>query len=82
MYNAPANGPAKGFNKTLCNPLKKVVSKSRKDWLKNYRKSFGRTICNIGCQHSTPYALVYGVEVVLPLEIQISSLPTARQEGF
>jgi len=29
MYNAPANDPTKTFNKTLCNLLKKVVSKSK-----------------------------------------------------
>lgn len=32
--------------------------------------------------HSTPYALVYGVEVVLPLEHQIPSLWIAIQEGL
>ena len=32
MYHAPANGLAKAFNKTLCNLLKKVVNRSKKDW--------------------------------------------------
>ena len=32
MYNAPANGLAEAFNKTLCNLLKKIVAKSKKDW--------------------------------------------------
>ena len=32
MYNAPANGLAEAFNKTLCNILKKVVNRSKKDW--------------------------------------------------
>ncbi|KAL0445922.1 UNVERIFIED_CONTAM: hypothetical protein Slati_1720100, partial [Sesamum latifolium] len=32
MYNATANGLAEAFNKTLCNLLKKVVAKSKKDW--------------------------------------------------
>jgi len=31
---------------------------------------------------STPVALVYRVEVVLPLELQIPSLRIAIQEGF
>ncbi|CAM8893133.1 unnamed protein product [Rhodiola kirilowii] len=31
MYNAPANGLAEAFNKTLCNLLKKVVGKSKRD---------------------------------------------------
>ena len=30
MYNAPANGLAEAFNKTLCNLLKKVVAKSKR----------------------------------------------------
>ncbi|XP_075098027.1 uncharacterized protein LOC142175344 [Nicotiana tabacum] len=32
MYYAAANGLAEAFNKTLCNLLKKVVSKSKRDW--------------------------------------------------
>uniref|UniRef100_A0A803M8C3 RNase H type-1 domain-containing protein n=1 Tax=Chenopodium quinoa TaxID=63459 RepID=A0A803M8C3_CHEQI len=32
--------------------------------------------------HSTPYALVYGVEAVLPLKLQIPSLRIAIQEGL
>ena len=83
MYNAPANGPADAFNKTLCNLLKKVVSKSKRDWhekleevLWAYRASYRRPI------ESTSYALVYRVKAILPLEIQILSLRIAMQEGF
>ncbi|GKV13724.1 hypothetical protein SLEP1_g24709 [Rubroshorea leprosula] len=32
MYNAAANGLAESFNKTLCNLLNEVVSKSKWDW--------------------------------------------------
>ncbi|KAL0381651.1 UNVERIFIED_CONTAM: hypothetical protein Sangu_0229400 [Sesamum angustifolium] len=32
MYNTAAKGLAKEFNKTLCNLLKKVVAKSKRDW--------------------------------------------------
>ena len=31
MYNAPANGLAEAFNKILCNLLKKVVERSKRD---------------------------------------------------
>jgi len=31
IYNSPANGLVEAFNKTLCNLLKKVVSKSKRD---------------------------------------------------
>ena len=36
MYNAPVNGLAEAFNKTLCNLLKKVVTKSQGDWSVSY----------------------------------------------
>ncbi|XP_074266161.1 uncharacterized protein LOC141588628 [Silene latifolia] len=32
MYYAFANGLAEAFNKTLCNLLKKVLAKSKRDW--------------------------------------------------
>ncbi|XP_070008528.1 uncharacterized protein [Nicotiana sylvestris] len=32
MYNVAANGLAEAFNKTLCNLLEKVISKSKRDW--------------------------------------------------
>jgi len=34
MYYAPANGLAEAFNKMLCNLLKKMVVKSKRDWHK------------------------------------------------
>nr|XP_027071991.1 uncharacterized protein LOC113696809 [Coffea arabica] len=83
MYYAAANGLAEAFNKTLCNLLKKIVDKSKRDWhlrigeaLWAYRTTF-RTPTQ-----ATPYALVYGVEAVLPLECQIPSLRIAIQEGL
>ncbi|XP_071920668.1 uncharacterized protein [Coffea arabica] len=83
MYYAAANRVAEAFNKTLCNLLKKIVNKSRKDWhlrigeaLWAYQTTF-RTPTQ-----ATPYALVYGIEAVLPLECQIPSLRIAIQEGL
>lgn len=75
MYNTAANGLAKAFNKMLCNLLKKVVSKSKKDW----HERVGEALWAYRMTHrtptqATPYSLVYGVEAVLPLECQIPSL--------
>jgi len=39
MYNAPANGLAETFNKTLYNLLKKVVAKSKRDWHERLREA-------------------------------------------
>jgi len=83
MYHAPANGLAKAFNKTLCNLLKKVVAKSKREWHERLGEALWayQTTYKTPAQ-STPYALVYGVEAVLPLEIQIPSLRVAILEGL
>ncbi|CAL8174674.1 unnamed protein product [Prunus armeniaca] len=83
MYNAPANGLAEAFNKTLCNLLKKVVGITKKDWHERINEALWayRTTYRMPTQ-ATPYSLVYGVEAVLPLESQIPSLRMAVQEGL
>ncbi|XP_019155716.1 PREDICTED: uncharacterized protein LOC109152471 [Ipomoea nil] len=82
-YYAAANGLAEAFNKTLCNLLKKVVSKSKRDWQERMEEALWayRTTYRTPTQ-STPYSVVYGVEAVLPLERQIPSLRLAIQEGL
>ncbi|XP_038895763.1 protein NYNRIN-like [Benincasa hispida] len=78
IYNAAVNGLAEAFNKTLCNLLKKIVSKSKRDWQEKNSEAlwaYRTTHCTpIGV---TPYSLVYGVEVVLPFESEIPSLRMA-----
>ncbi|KAL0455704.1 UNVERIFIED_CONTAM: hypothetical protein Slati_0909600 [Sesamum latifolium] len=83
MYYAVANGLAKAFNKTLCSLLKKVVAKSKHDWRERIGEAIWayRTTVRTPSQ-STPYVLDYGVEAVLPLEQQISSLRIAIQGGL
>jgi hypothetical protein len=83
MYNAPANGLAEAFNKTLCNLLKKVVERSKRDWHERIGEALWAywTTYRTPTQ-ATPYSLVYGVEAVLPLERQIPSLRIAIQEGL
>ncbi|XP_070036802.1 uncharacterized protein [Nicotiana tomentosiformis] len=81
MYNTAANGLAEAFKKTLCNLLKKVISKSKRDWNDRTEEAlwaYSTTHCTP--TQSTPYSLVYGVEAVLPLERQIPSLRLAIQE--
>ncbi|XP_038887036.1 uncharacterized protein LOC120077205 [Benincasa hispida] len=83
MYNAAANGLVEAFNKTLCNLLKKIVSKLKRDWQEKIDKALWayhtthRTLTGV-----TLYSLVYGVEVVLRLEREIPSLRMAVQEGL
>ncbi|KAL0292682.1 UNVERIFIED_CONTAM: hypothetical protein Sangu_3251800 [Sesamum angustifolium] len=83
MYCIVANGLAEAFNKTLCKLWKKVVAKSKRDWHERIGEALWayRTTIRTPTQ-ATPYVLVYGVEAILPLERQISSLRIAIQEGF
>ena len=82
MYNAP-NGLAKAFNKTLCNLLKKIVDKSKRDWHEQIGEALWayRTTYRMPTQ-VTPYSLIYGVEVVLPFKRQILSLRIVIHEGI
>ncbi|KAL0420447.1 UNVERIFIED_CONTAM: hypothetical protein Slati_3067600 [Sesamum latifolium] len=63
--------------------LKKVVAKSKRDWHERIGEALSayRTTVRMPTQ-SIPYALVYGVEAVLPLEQQIPSLRITIQEGL
>ncbi|XP_070045405.1 uncharacterized protein [Nicotiana tomentosiformis] len=83
MYYAAANGLAEAFNKMLYNLLKKAVSMSKRDWHERMEEALWayRTTYRTPTQ-ATPYSLVYGVEAVLPLELQILSLRLAIQEGL
>ena len=83
MYHAPANGLAEAFNKTLCNLLKKVIGRTKRDWHERISEALWayRTTHRTPTQ-ATPYSLVYGVEAVLSLESQIPSLRMAIQEGL
>ncbi|KAM1908815.1 hypothetical protein ACFX1X_028672 [Malus domestica] len=83
MYHAPANGLAEAFNKTLCNLLKKVIGRTKRDWHERISEALWayRTTHKTPTQ-AMPYSLVYGVEAVLPLESQIPSLRMAIQESL
>ncbi|XP_049399702.1 uncharacterized protein LOC125863722 [Solanum stenotomum] len=69
MYHAAANGLAEAFNKTLCNLLKKVVSKSKRDWHERMEEAlWAYRTTNRTPTQATPYSLAFEVEAVLPLE--------------
>ncbi|XP_015078466.1 uncharacterized protein LOC107022342 [Solanum pennellii] len=83
MYYVAANGLAEAFNNTLCNLLKKVVSKSKRDWHDRMEEAlwvYGTT--HRTATQETPYSFVFGTEAVLSLERKIPSLRVAIQEGL
>jgi len=79
-YNSTSNGQAETFNKVLCKILKKMVSRSRRDWHERLLDALWvyRTTVRIATSW-TPYNLVFGSEVVLPLKVQLDSLRVAMQ---
>lgn len=71
-----SNGQAEATNKTLLSALKKQLEKAKGRWVEEllgvlwaYRTTPERPIGN------TPFALAYGVDVVIPTKI---GMPTAR----
>ena len=78
-YRPQTNGAVEAANKNIKRILRKMVETS-KDWSEKlpfvlwaYRTSFRNSI------GSTPYSLVYGMEAVLPVEIEMGSLRVALE---
>ena len=79
-YKPQTNGAVEAVNKNINRILRKMVETSR-DWSEKfpfalwaYRTSF-RTSTG-----ATPYSLVYGMEAVLPVEIEMRSLRVALEQ--
>ena len=75
IYYPQGNGQAEAYNKKFLKILHRIVHKSGKDWhlqinpaLWAYRTTIHTLI------GATPFSLVYGSKVVLPLEVEMPSL--------
>ncbi|KAI5350352.1 hypothetical protein L3X38_003243 [Prunus dulcis] len=82
-YYAQANGQAESSNKVIINIIRKMLEKNPKQWheklsetLWAYRTS-KREATGI-----TPYALTYGHDAILPMEIVVQSLRISHQHGL
>ncbi|KAJ9704055.1 hypothetical protein PVL29_005372 [Vitis rotundifolia] len=79
-YRPQTNGAVEAANKNVKRILRKMVETSR-DWSEKlpfalwaYRTSFHTST------GATPYSLVYGMEAVLPVEIEMGSLRVALEQ--
>jgi Integrase core domain len=83
IYNSRANGLAEAFNKTLINIMNKTVDDNQRDWDNRLQETLWayRTIYQMPTQ-ATPYSVAFGVEVVLPLEVELPSLRVAMQNDM
>jgi hypothetical protein len=82
-YHPQANGQVESTNKTLEAIMTKTVQTHRKDWsdklqeaLWAYRITYKNSI------GFTPYQLVYGKQVLLPIEFQIHTFKLAANLGI
>jgi len=70
VYYLATNGLAEAFNKTIGKLLKKFISKSQYSWDdKLYECLWAYGTTGRTPTKPAPFSLVYGCEVVLPLEI-------------
>ena len=74
-YRPQTNGAVEATNKNIKRILRKMVETSR-DWSKNLPFALWAFRTSIG---ATPYSLVYAMEAVLPVEIEMGSLRVALE---
>ena len=64
------------FNKTIIKLLKKFISSNKRDWNEKLSECFWAYRTTVRTPTgNTPFSLVHGCEIVIPLEIQMLSLP-------
>jgi hypothetical protein len=82
-YYAQANGQAESSNRTLISLIKKKISDNPKHWHKILSEALWAH--RISKHHATkvsPFELVYGQEVVLPVEISLNVVRFAKQNDL
>lgn len=79
-YYPQGNGQAEATNKTIISILKKIVTKNHRDWHEHLLYALWAYHTSIRMpMGATPFSLVYGVEAIMPLELEISSLRVQLQ---
>ncbi|MGV7988762.1 integrase, partial [Mycobacterium kansasii] len=74
-YYPPANGLADAFNKMIIKILKKTITGNKRDWDEKLQEAlWAYKPTHRTATRATPYSLVYGVEAVILIEIQLVSL--------
>jgi hypothetical protein len=78
-YYAQANGQAESSNKTLIKLIKKKIEENPKRWHEVLSEVlWAHRISKHSATNVTPFELVYGQEVVLPVEVNLDALRIAQ----
>ena len=77
-YHPQTNGNTERVNQTLVTILRKTILDSKRDWDEKLPAALWayRTTYKVTTQ-ATPFSLVYGVEVVLPIKFEVPSFRVA-----
>jgi transposase InsO family protein len=80
-YYAQANGQAESSNKTLIKIIKKKIEDNPRRWHEVLSEALWvHQICRHGATKVTPFELVYGQEVILPIEVNLATYRLAKQK--
>src|SRR3954465_10964071 len=82
-YYAQANGQAESSNNILIKLIKKKIKDNPRIWHELLSEAlWAHSISRHGATKVTPYELVYGQEVVLPVEINLNALRIAKENDL
>ncbi|XP_034213026.1 uncharacterized protein K02A2.6-like [Prunus dulcis] len=82
-YYAQANGHAESSNKVIINIIKKMLEKNSKQWHEKLLETlWAYRTSKREATGMTPYALTYGHDAIMPMEIAIQSLRIAQQHNL
>ncbi|KAI5322691.1 hypothetical protein L3X38_031763 [Prunus dulcis] len=82
-YYAQANGQAQSSNKVIINIIRKILEKNPKQWHEKLSETlWAYRTSKREATGMTPYALTYGHDAILPMEIAVQSLRIAHQHGL
>jgi hypothetical protein len=80
-YYAQANGQVEASNKVLINIIKKRIIDNPKRWLEKLSEAlWAHRTSRHGDTKVTLFKLIYGQEVVLPIEVSLQNLRITRQD--
>ncbi|CAL2267317.1 unnamed protein product [Prunus armeniaca] len=82
-YYAQANGQAESSNKVIINIIRKMLEKNPKQWHEKLSETlWAYRTSKREATGMTPYALTYGHDAILPMEIAVQSLRIAHQHDL
>ncbi|XP_034213010.1 uncharacterized protein LOC117625580 [Prunus dulcis] len=82
-YYAQANGQAESSNKVIINIIRKMLEKNPKQWHEKLSETlWAYRTSKRDATGMTPYALTYGHDAILPMEIAVQSLKIAQQHNL